>query len=89
MHPPEVVSLGNFEAVVGLGHGVGDVLDDGEVGADLRLGLALELAPGKLVREPRGCVAGELDGQAEEGGHEGRLGWEGGVGWGILEAVGE
>ena len=57
MRPPEVGGLGSLVAVVGLGHGVGDGLDDGEVGADLHLGLALELAPGELVGEPGGCVA--------------------------------
>ena len=55
MHPAEAGGLSSLVAVVGLGHGVGDVLDDGEVGADLPLGLALELAPGELVGEPGGC----------------------------------
>ena len=63
MHPPEAGGLISLVAVVGLGHGVGDVLDDGEVGADLPLGLALELAPGETVGEPGGCAPGELDGR--------------------------
>ena len=78
MHPPEVGGLGSLVAVVGLGHGVSDGLDDGEVGADLRLGLALELASGEVVGEPGVSDPGELDGQAEEGDHEGPLRWEGG-----------
>ena len=79
VHPAEAGGLSSLVAVVGLGHGVGDVLDDGEVGADLPLGLALELAPGEVVGEPGGCGPCELDGQAEEGGDEGRLGCKGGV----------
>ena len=81
MHPPEVGGLGGLVALVGLGHGVGDVLDEGEVGEDLSPGLAGHLAPGQLDLgvELGGPPAGQLDGQAEEGGHEGRLGWEGGV----------
>ena len=81
MHPPEVVVLGGLVALVGLSHGLGDVLDEGEVGEDVSPGLAGHLAPGHLDLggEPGGALAGELDGQPEEGGHEGRLGWEGGV----------
>ena len=79
MHPPEVGNLGGLVALVGLSHGFGDVLDEGELGEDLSPGLARYLAPGKLGVEPGGPLPGELDGQPEEGGHEGRLGWEGGV----------
>ena len=52
MHPPEVGGLGGLVALVGLGHGVGDVLDEGEVGEDLSPGLARHLAPGQLGVEP-------------------------------------
>ena len=78
MHPPKVGGLGVLVALVGLGHGVGDVLDEGEVGNDLSPGLARHLAPGQLQLgvEPGGPPACQLDGQAKEGGHEGRLGWE-------------
>ena len=35
MHPPEVGGLGGLVALVGLSHGLGDVLDEGEVGEDV------------------------------------------------------
>ena len=73
VHLVEVGELVTLLPVVALGHGVGDVLDDGEVGHSLLPLLATHLAP----RDLEAAVvlgAGQLDGQAQEGGQQSHLG---------------
>ena len=79
MHLPEGGGLDGLVAVVGVGHGVGHLLDDSKEGEHCGPVPATELVPGVLdgAAGPVGLLARHLHDQPYEAGQQGRLSWHG------------